>query len=175
MLLCNKEPSVTKQTNCFVTPSFEERHHKPQLYFPKFTCPKCNCCALVTKSRRYTSKLVRYILFDKTRYVSLCSTRYDINPYYACRQAHIVTQAYRIVRYIANPKDLYRCGKATSAQLCASRKTVNECNLNIFFGDFTCKNHTVAFNTAESSGSKVCNNNNLFADKLFRFVPFCNT
>ena len=40
--------------------------------------------------------------------------RYDINPYYACRQAHIVPQAYRIVRYIANPQDLYRCGYATS-------------------------------------------------------------
>ena len=33
------------------------------------------------KNLRYASKLARYILFHKKRYVSLRSTRYDINPF----------------------------------------------------------------------------------------------
>ncbi len=59
---------------------------------------------------RYTSKLVRYILFHKIRYISLHSIRYDINPYISCRQAHIEPQVYRIVRYIENPSGFISFG-----------------------------------------------------------------
>ena len=68
--------------------------------------------------KRYTSKLVRYILSHKMRYISLCSMRYDINPYKSCAERHISHR-----RYIASSdisqirQDLYRCGFATHSAL----------------------------------------------------------
>ena len=133
----------------------------------------CRYLASGDKMKRYTSKLVRYILRIK------CDTfrlRYDINPYYlvpigtyrteGISHRQIYRKSVRIYIAVASPQ---------SAQLSSCRKTFYKCNLNIVFCDFACKNHTVAFNTAKCSRSKVCNNNNALAYKVLRLIPLCYT
>ncbi len=88
---------VTRSLSLFFT-NVKRRGHHRRWWVVQNSEMKC----------RYTSKLVRYILLHKIRYISRCSIRYDINPYYSCHK-HISNRRYIESLDISKIRqDLYR-------------------------------------------------------------------
>lgn len=52
---------------------------------------------------------------------------------------------------------------------------IEENNLYSSVREICCTNHTAAFNSAKFCRFEVCNKNYLLSDKVFRFVPRCNS
>ena len=112
-------------------PSFEGRYTALDnfLVYLIFRSPRSltiGRSAPIIKNWRYTSKLVRYILLHKMRYISLRSMRYDINPSFSRAIGTYRTAGISRTRYISQIRqDLYR-GASHPYSIHAPRSTLSK-------------------------------------------------